>query len=123
VADFLQMCSGWLDGLCGSQLAQTVDIRSGAAEQIGVTATIGLYEVVEDNGDGIVTIAKLRDYFIAVADYQLDGVIIEPETGHHIVETDGRIYEVVPAGGEPCARFSDVYKQMWRIHTKLIGVE
>jgi len=122
VPDFLDTCSNWLDSMCRDQLSQLVELRFGAASQQNVPATIGNDETPEDNGDGIVTVRGTRDYFIAVADYQLDGIVVMPAVGHLIVE-NGIVYEVVAPGDEPCVRPSDAYGRMWRIHTQPIGEE
>ncbi len=118
--DFLATASAWLDSVHRDQVSQTVVIRDGAAESGDTPATIGSSEFQEANDEGIVTNWQSRDYLIAVADYQLEGVIVKPEAGHQIVEA-GRTYQVVSPGDEPCARYSDASQLVWRIHTKLIS--
>jgi hypothetical protein len=118
--DFLDTASAWLDTVCKEQISQTVVISSGAAVSGNVSATIGSTEFQQDNGEGILTTWQSRDYFIAVADYKLSGVVVAPEPGHLITEA-ARVYEVVSPGDEPCARYSDASQRTWRVHTKLIS--
>lgn len=118
--DILDSASAWLDRICREQISQLVVIRSGAAESGEVPATIGSTDFVEANDEGIVTNSQSRDYFIAVADYALDGVVLKPEAGHLIIE-GSRTYQILSPGGEPPARYSDASQRIWRIHTKLIS--
>ncbi len=49
-----------------------------------------------------------------------DELAFEPKPGDVIV-ADGRLYEVLDLAGERCWRWSDPYRQTYRIHTKDIG--
>lgn len=66
-----------------------------------------------------------RDYLIAPAELVLGGSPVEPQDGDRIEETrDGQTYtyEVLPIAGEPSWRWSDPFRKLYRIHTKLVSV-
>ena len=56
-----------------------------------------------------------RDFIVPAAE-----LAVEPEPGD-IVNEDGREYEVLSPGGEPCWRWSDPQRTARRIHTKQSG--
>lgn len=62
-----------------------------------------------------------RDYVFAVADLVIDGVQVMPLKDDRIAEViDGQevTFEVSTPTGEPPARFLDLTRQMWLVHTK-----
>lgn len=62
-----------------------------------------------------------RDYVFAVADLVLDGVQVVPLKDDRITEViDGQevTFEVSTPTGEPPARFLDLTRTMWLVHTK-----
>jgi hypothetical protein len=81
-----------------------------------VQATFGKtgFEVADESG--LTINAQVWDFLI-LAD-ALPG--IEPEPGD-VIAANGRRYEVVNLGGEGCWRWSDPYRETYRIHTKDIG--
>ena len=67
---------------------------------------------------------EVRDYLVATADLILDEQRVLPERGDVIEETDGVAvyrYEVMSLGSEPHWRYSDPYRSLLRIHTKLVA--
>jgi hypothetical protein len=118
--DFLATASAWLNSVNRAQVSQTVAIRFGAAESGDVPATIGSSDFQEANDEGIVTNWQSSDFLIAVADYAMDGVVVNPEAGH-LIRWLGDDYQVLSPGNEQAAVYSDAEGLMWRIHTKLIS--
>lgn len=62
-----------------------------------------------------------RDYVFAVADLVFDGQQVQPLKDDRITEViDGQevTFEVSTPTGEPPARFLDLTRQMWLVHTK-----
>ncbi len=114
MADLLRTGSAWLEQMRTAHCSSPVEYRRGE-EATAVDATFGKteYEVADESG---LTIgAQVWDFLILAADLGF-----EPEPGDLIV-ADGRKYEVMNLGQEGCWRFSDPYRQTYRIHTKDIG--
>jgi hypothetical protein len=92
-----------------------------------VQATIGRTLLKLDDGYGGVRMEWTdRDFLIHAADLILGGEPTLPARGDLIRETDSGVtyvYEVMAPGNEPPWRWSDVYRQVLRIHTKQIAVE
>ncbi|KKL10355.1 hypothetical protein LCGC14_2556640, partial [marine sediment metagenome] len=68
----------------------------------------------------------VRDFLIKAADLVLSEQAVPPQDGDRIKLTLGEttyVFEVMPLGDEPAARWSDRYGYTWRIHTKEIGTE
>lgn len=62
-----------------------------------------------------------RDYLFAVADLIIGGAVVAPLKDDRITEViDGQpvTFEVSTPTGEPPARFLDLTRQMWLVHTK-----
>lgn len=116
----LSRASSWLDSTLAVAAGVSVLIRRGGAVSDSVTAVVGTTEFDETNNDGILERRQSRDYLIAVADYVIGDVTCEPQPGDQI-EEGGRYHRVLPLGDEPCARYSDAERLMWRIHTKLVA--
>ena len=64
---------------------------------------------------GLTVTGRVWDFLILA-----DGLGFEPEPGD-VIAADGRVFEVMNLGGEGCWRWSDPYRQTFRIHTKEIG--
>jgi hypothetical protein len=80
-----------------------------------IRATYGRtqYEVADESG---LTINGQAWDFLILA----DELGFDPEPGD-VIAANGRRYEVMNLGGEGCWRWSDPYRQTYRIHTKDIG--
>lgn len=62
-----------------------------------------------------------RDYLFAVAELVIDGQQVSPLKDDRITEViDGQpiTFEISTPTGEPPARFNDLTRQMWLVHTK-----
>jgi hypothetical protein len=89
-----------------------------------ITATVGktLFELTDDQG--FLTKFESRDFLIPVADLLLAAVATLPLAGDRISEVQGGTtytYEVMGPGNEPAFRYSDDFRKLLRIHTKLIA--
>lgn len=98
-----------------------VTYRRGATS-IAVTAIPG--ETLDRSGFDEVADVSSRsvDWLIDAADL----APLEPQPHDQVIqETDSerRVYDVVPLGDDPAARWHDRYGVRWRIHTRLVVVE
>lgn len=123
MADLLANATTWLAQQRTKHLSQQVVYWS---ETLSVTvpATIGKTEFEVDDEFGVVQRIESRDFLILASDLVLDGNVTLPERGDIIEEQAGTQtlqYEVTAPGKEPCWRYSDLYRQTLRIHTKAIG--
>jgi len=112
----------WLFEAIKSTAGVTVTYQR-AGQQAQLAAVVGqtIFEQADDYG--VVTRIESRDFLVSAADLQFDGQPIEPARGDRIVETDltgMHTYEVMAPGDEPPWRYSDPYRQVYRIHTKQI---
>lgn len=120
MADLLQSGAVWLAGQLQSHAGQTVTYsRSG--DSVELTATVGP-EDRSTAGDIVLTTVGMRDFLIQAADLEfVEDVPVVPQRGDRIT-WGSAVYEVrPPADGVPHWRWSDPYKLIRRIHTKLVG--
>lgn len=67
------------------------------------------------------------DWLIAVGDYYVETdddepVLLEPASGHQIVDAQGRRHEVLPMGlNEECFYYRDSADAEFRVHSKQVG--
>lgn len=93
-----------------------------------MTATPGktIFSYMDDMG--VSQRKESRDFLIEPLDLVIDGVVVMPKKGDIITEEDFDLqilfkYEVGAFNGEPHYRFSGIYREVVRIHTKLIKKE
>jgi hypothetical protein len=124
--DLLRTGSDWLAEMLKEHASRPVAYRRGA-EEVTVQATIGRTLLKLDDGYGGVRMEWTdRDFLIHAADLVLNAVVVLPERGDVIRETQGGkvfVYEVMAPGKEPAWRWSDVFRKVLRIHAKQVGVE
>lgn len=122
MADLLKFGSDWLVDQLKAHVSRQVVYQRGTSE-VMVTATIGRTLLRLDDGYGGVRVEWTdRDFLIPAAELLLTGVPVLPERGDRIREVDGtHLFEVMTPSGEPPWRWSDVYRKLFRIHTKRIG--
>lgn len=123
MADLLANAATWLAQQRTKHLTQQVVYRR-ETNSVTVPATIGKTEFEVDDEFGVVQRIESRDFLILASDFVLDGNLTLPERGDVIEEQAGNQtlqYEVTAPGKEPCWRYSDLYRQTLRVHTKLIG--
>ncbi len=80
-----------------------------------VNATFGKtdFEIIDEAG--LTVGSHVWDFLI-----RADELGFEPESGD-IIAASGRKYEVMNLGGDGCWRFSDPFRQTYRIHTRDTG--
>ena len=115
----------WLAGQLNSHASRPVVYRRG---ELGVelTAVIGRSAYQQDDGEGVITRAQVRDFLIDTHSLLLSIIGSLPKPGDRIVEIDDTrtfVFEVMPLGAEPHFRFSDPYRLKLRIHTKQIETQ
>jgi hypothetical protein len=123
MTDLLHRSAEWLARQMQKHAGQEIHYRRGATV-LQVRATIGRSELAVDDGQGGVVIEHTdRDFLIRAEDFFLNGRLTEPKSGDRIEEfTNQRtfVYEVLAPKGHPVWRYDDPYRQMIRIHTKLV---
>ena len=124
--DLLQTGSDWLADQLKTHASRQVVYRRGAL-QVAVQATVGRTLLKLDDGYGGVRMEWTdRDFLVHASDLVLGGSQTLPERGDLIREMQGGktfVYEVLAPGKEPAWRWSDPFRKVLRIHTKLVGVE
>jgi len=117
VGDLLRQGSQWLEqqrtAHCSSQVAYRRD-----ATEYPVNATYGKTDVEVADESGLTITAGVWDFLILADGFLPEG--LEPEPGD-VIAADGRRYEVMNLAGQDCWRWSDPYRQTYRIHTKDTG--
>ena len=118
----LRAGQAWLADQLNNHASRVVVYRRG---ELGVelTAVIGRSPYQQDDGEGVITRAQVRDFLIDTHSLLLSIIGSLPKAGDRIVEIDDDqtfIFEVMPLGAEPHFRFSDPYRLKLRIHTKQI---
>ncbi len=92
-----------------------------ANEFVELRATIGKTVFENDDGAGGIVRLESRDFLVPPSKLVLNSAVTEPERGDLVREIDGRVYEVLSDGNEPCFRYSDPYRNLLRIHTKKVS--
>ena len=115
MTDLLRLGSQWLQQQRTAHMTSPVEFCRAGLEPKPVQATIGKtdFELADDYGATIE--AHMIDFLI-----NADDLGLEPQPGDVIV-SDSRKYEVMNLGDEGCWRWSDPYRQTYRVHTKDIG--
>jgi hypothetical protein len=125
MTDLLQQASIWLEEKRAQHAAQSVCYVRGS-QLVNMPATIGKTTFEVDDGYGVLVRSESRDFLVLAADLLLDGKSTLPQRGDQIRETQSQqffVYEVTAPGKEPCWRYSDLYRQTLRIHTKQVATE
>jgi len=119
MADIIKNAMAWLEAQRREHLTIPIIYRRGE-NAVELPATVGktVFKVSDDYGR--FQYIESRDYLIHAANLVLDGQTVLPEAGDEI-EENGFVYEVMAPNGEPEWRYSDSYRQCYRIHTKLTG--
>ncbi len=112
----------WLAGKLTKHASRRVVYRR---DELGVelSATIAKSEYEQDDGEGVITRAQVRDYLIDTNALLLSIIGSLPRRGDRIVEVDGEttfIFELMSIGNDPPWRYSDPFRVKLRIHTKLV---
>ena len=116
MTDLLRQGSQWLEGMRTAHASSPVTYRRGETE-VAVNATFGKTDFEIDDESGLTVGAHVWDFLLLADDLGL-----EPEPGD-VVAANGRRYEVMNLAAAGCWRWSDPYRQTYRIHTKDIGID
>lgn len=90
---------------------------------VELTATIGVSRYEQDDGEGVITRAQVRDYLVDTQALVQSAIGTLPRRGDRIIEQDGNItfvFEVMSLGSDPPWRYSDPFRVKLRIHTKQV---
>ena len=121
MADILKNALSWLESQRKKHLTSLVLYKKGN-DLVEIPATIGKTIFRIEDGYGRIVHYESRDYLISSADLMINGIIITPQKGDEIID-EGFIYEVMAPANEPEWRYSDTFRNMLRIHTKMTGKE
>ena len=113
MGDLLAQGAAWLEQQRTRHLATTVTYVRGAST-VEVLATIGRTKFEVDDGHVVRVEFTDRDFLILVADLILAGQTTEPQRGD-LIREGPREFEVLEW------RYSDPYRQTFRITTKHTG--
>ena len=122
MSDMLQKGQSWLAAKL-TQFASRPVIYQRDELSVELPATIGKSEYEQDDGEGVITRAQVRDFLINTKDLLGSPIGTWPRRGDRILESDGEttfIYELMSIGSEPPWRYSDPFRVKLRIHTKLV---
>ena len=117
--DLLRQGSQWLEQMRTAHCSSPVEYRTPGKtpDAYTVNATFGRTGFEVANESGLTINAHVWDFLILA-----DELGFDPEPGD-VIAANGRKYEVMNLGGEGCWRWSDPYRQTYRIHTKDIGAD
>lgn len=118
----MQDGAAWLSGQLKTAAGVSVTYARGPLS-VSLTAvpTLHEYEVVDDEGFGIVMLS--RDYLVHTEDLVLGGSEIAPRAGDRITETVGGVvdtYEVMPLGQKKEYEPADSDGLLLLVHTKQV---
>lgn len=123
MADLLKRGAEWLARQLRDHAGQEVHYRRGSSV-LQTWATVGRTEFQVDDGQGSTRIEHSdRDFLLLAGEFFLNGRLAEPRPGDRVEEfsSEGHfIYEVMAPAGLPVWRYDDPYRQMIRVHTKLV---
>lgn len=91
---------------------------------VALTAIPGSTDFETVGPSGVIETIQTRDWIVKASELILNSAIVLPAAGDEIDETVGSevlTYRVVAPTGDTVYRFSDPYRKILRIHSKLIG--
>lgn len=105
----------------GAVAGQPATYRRGAVG-VPVTVVVGKTDYDQDNGDGAMVRAQVRDYLIPAAELTGSEIGSLPKAGDQIVEASGecRVWEVMSIDGGPPWRYSGPDRSRVRVHTRQV---
>lgn len=125
MADLLEQGAAFLDVRRHEHLTRTVTYERGA-DSVDLAATVGRTVFEQADESGFIRKVESRDFLVRRIELILSGSETLPKAGDRVREPDGpqtQVYEVMAPGGEPPFRWSDPYRKVLRIHTKLVATE
>jgi hypothetical protein len=121
MSDLLKNGISWLESQRKKHLTSQVFYRRDSTS-VEIPATIGKTVFKIEDEYGRIVHYESRDYLINAQDLVLNGTVVPPERGDEIVD-EGFVYEVMAPASEPEWRYSDVFRNTLRIHTKQTGYD
>ena len=121
--EILAAASAWLQSTHQAANSRLVSYVPGGAQGVpipNISARIGKTEFPLQNDSNLVLTWESRDFLIQVLDLGSN----VPQPRDSIIETvNGTTftYEVAAPDGEQVAPYDDRYRQVYRIHTKLVS--
>ena len=125
MANLLEQGAAWLAAQLQAHASTRIEYQRDN-DAVTLQAIIGRTEFEIDDGSGVLQRIESRDYLIPAGDLRLGGVQTLPVVGDRIRETQGGrtfVCEVLAPGKEPHYRYSDPFRTLLRIHTKLVARE
>lgn len=124
MVNLLQRSAQWLAQQMLLHAGQEVHYCRGESV-LQTSATVGQTEFQVDDGQGGTRIEHSdRDFLFLSDGFFLDGQSAEPQPGDRVEEFTAQghrfVYEVMAPAGLPVWRYDDPYRQMIRVHTKLV---
>jgi hypothetical protein len=119
MADLLEQGVRWLQEQRTKHCTRDVTYVRGAASVV-LKATVGRTQYETDYGHAVRVGFTERDFLIQAADLVLSGSPVSPQAGDRVRETQDEqvlVFEVIDW------RYSDPYRQAFRIETKHIDTE
>jgi hypothetical protein len=122
MSDMLHRGQAWLAEKL-SQHASRQIIYQRDDVSVELSATIGVSRYEQDDGEGVITRAQVRDYLVDTQALMLSAIGTLPRRGDQIIEQEANrtfIFEVMSLGSDPPWRYSDPFRIKLRIHTKQV---
>lgn len=122
MADLLKKGQAWLADQLTKHASRNIVYQRDEIS-VELTATIGVSRYEQDDGEGVVTRAQVRDYLIDTRSLVQSAIGTLPRRGDRIIEVDGDttfVFEAMSIGSDPPWRYSDPFRVKVRIHTKQV---
>ena len=120
---FLSDGVSWLSEQLREAAGVTVSIKRGSSSTSDVTAVMDNANYEVEGDAGTITRVRLRDWWIAKADYEIAAVAVEPRSGDRLIDSDGEEWELQPIMGTKTGD-RDAYEDWngtdWWLHTKRV---
>lgn len=114
-----------LTRVLGQAAGTSVTVSRSGQTPLSLTAWVGrtVFAQQPEGFGGPAVVFGERDYLVPVSQHVFGGVQVPPQEGDQWAETIAGVaclFEVFAPGGEPCWRFSDQTRQVYRVHTKRV---
>jgi len=111
----------WLSSSMKTHLSESGSIRRDDNETPSIDMRVGKTMADVEGMNGVTVRTNIADFLITAADYQINGIAVEPKRGDEI-DYGGKTYRAMPiAGGEVWRYAENVNRTVLRIHTKEVG--
>ena len=118
MGDLLSDGADWLGDTFASHVSQSITYTR-SSSSVTISATPGETEMSVVDVSGFTVDFHAVDFTFRASDLDFGSGVVEPEEGDTI-ELSGRTYEVLSVPGGRHFRYSDPYRTILRVHTKLI---